>query len=266
MKFSDKVNSVHLQPQEIAVFFIAQAGFCIKTSSGKIIYIDPYLSDACERLFRFKRMIPAMVAAEDVEADFYLVTHHHADHLDPDSIPVVVKNQKTTFVIAPDCTFLLEELQVPTDRYHVLQEGEQVAFKDIIIRAIYADHGDLAPQALGYLIEIEGIKIYHAGDTAFRPGEIMASLNSRVDIMIAPINGQYGNMNAAEAWQLALEVKPKVVIPCHFWMFLEHVSDHGVGDPATFLKVASQLPADIIAKVMAPGEYFIFSQTGKALY
>lgn len=266
MKFSDKIKSVHPKPHQIALFFIAQAGFCIKTSSGKTIFIDPYLSDACERLFGFKRMIPAVISAEEVDADLYLITHHHADHLDPDTMPVVVKNAKTVFVIAPDCKFLMDELNVPAARYHVLREGDEANVSGVSIRAIYADHGELAPEALGYLIEIEGVTIYHAGDTAYRPVEIMASLNSTVDIMIAPINGQYGNMNAAEACRLALDVNPKIIIPSHYWMFLEHVSENGAGDPATFMKEASTLPKSVKAKVMAPGEHLMYSLTETFVY
>lgn len=260
MKFLEKIRSVQPKTGEIALFFIAQAGFCVKTSSGKLIFIDPYLSDACERLFGFKRMIPSVINAEDVDTDLYLITHHHADHLDPDTIPIIVGNQKTVFVTAPDCEFLLKELHVSSDRYHILKEGDQMNWENISITAIYADHGELAPDAIGYLIEVDGIKLYHAGDTALRPDEILTSLNTTPDIMIVPINGQYGNMNAAEACELASLVKPEVVIPSHFWMFLEHVSENGAGDPATFLKDCGNLPEGIQARVMAPGEHFVYAR------
>ena len=88
----------------------------------------------------------------------------------------------------------------------------------------------------------------------------MASLNSPVDIMIAPINGQYGNLNAREVCALAGKIKPKVVIASHFWMFLQHVGEKGAGDPSTFLKEAESLPVDIKALVMAPGESFKHSK------
>ena len=195
-----------------------------------------------------------MLTPEEVDADLYLVTHHHADHLDPDTIPVIAKSPKTIFVVAPDCRLFLNELGVPKNRYTVLGEGEEWQSEEIKVRAIFADHGELAPDAQGFLIEVEGIKIYHTGDTAFRPEEIISSLRTEVDIMIAPINGQYGNMTALEACKLASLIKPKILIPCHFWMFLEHVSERGKGDPATFLKQVAKLSNDIEGIVMAPGE------------
>ena len=138
----------------------------------------------------------------------------------------------------------------------LLKLNEEWNGKGISIKAIYADHGDLAPDAVGMLIDIEGIKIYHAGDTCFSPDKIKASLNSDVDIMIAPINGQYGNLNASEACMLAKAIIPKVIIASHFWMFLQHVSEGGIGDPTTFLKESEKLPKDMKAMVMAPGELF----------
>ncbi len=259
MDFHHKISSTIPSLGSITLFYIAQAGFCIKTSKGRTIMIDPYLSDACERLFHFKRMIPSLLTPEEVDADLYLVTHHHADHLDPDTIPVIAKSLKTIFVVAPDCRSFLNELEVPKNRYTVLGEGEEWQSEEIKVRAIFADHGELAPDAQGFLIEVEGIKIYHAGDTAFRPEEIISSLRTEVDIMIAPINGQYGNMTALEACKLASLIKPKILIPCHFWMFLEHVSERGKGDPATFLKEVAKLSNDIKGIVMAPGEQLEYS-------
>ena len=49
-----------------------------------------------------------------------------------------------------------------------------------------------------------------------------------IDIMIAPINGAYGNLNEAECAQLANEVKPKLTIPAHYGMFARHGGDPGL--------------------------------------
>lgn len=259
MSLQKKIDETVMQAGELALFYLAQAGFCVKTSGGKRIFIDPYLSDACERLFGFKRMIPAPINAEELSADLYLITHHHADHLDPDAMPLIVKKTGTHFIIAPDCVAFFEEHAVSKDRYTVIREGETITWNDMNIRAIYADHGELAPEAIGYLIEVDGIRLYHAGDTAFRPKEIKTSLGVPIDVMIAPINGTYGNMIAEEALRLAVELTPSLVIPCHFWMFLEHVVPGGVGDPATFLREAPKLAPGIHCRVMAPGEHITYS-------
>lgn len=260
MRIAKKIDDIKVDKGEIALFYLAQAGFCIKASGNKVIVIDAYLSDSCERLFNFKRMIPSVITPEEVDADLWLSTHSHADHLDPDALPVIAKNIRTFFVGSPDCEELYRQNSIPKERYCVLKLDEEWNGKGISIKAVYADHGYLAPDAIGMLIDIEGIKIYHSGDTCFSPEKIMASLNSDVDILIVPINGQYGNLNASEACRLAMLIKPKVVIPCHFWMFLEHVGERGIGDPAAFLKEAEYFPKSMKAMVMAPGELFKYSK------
>jgi len=260
MRLAERIRSTKVNKSEVALFYLAQAGFCIKTVDN-IIIIDAYLSDACERLFNFKRMIPSVIKPEELDADLYLSTHEHADHLDPDSLPVIAKNKKTIFLGSPDCEELYKQNGILKDRYIILKEGEQWETDGIKIRAVYADHGDLSPLGVGLLIDIEGIKIYHTGDTRFKPNEIVASLNTEVDIMMAPINGRFENMNAEEACRLSLLLKPKILIPIHFWMFVEHASLEGKGDPATFLEESATFPKEIKAMVMAPGELFKYPLT-----
>lgn len=261
MTLQERIKETKVNKNEVALFYLAQAGFCIKTHENKRIIIDAYLSDACERLFNFKRMIPSVIKAEELNADLYISTHEHADHLDPDSLPVISKNRKTYFIGSPDCEELYKDNNISKKRYTILKEGERWNTEGIKIKAVYADHGDLAPQANGILLDIQGIKIYHTGDTCFCPKKIKASLSSEVDIMIAPINGQFGNMNANETCKLANTIKPKILIAAHFWMFLEHVAEEGKGDPATFLKESANLPQPITGMVMAPGELFKYGKS-----
>jgi L-ascorbate 6-phosphate lactonase len=263
MRLIEKINSTQVGTYQIALFYLGQAGFCIKTSDNRLIVIDAYLSDACERMFGFKRMIPPVLLVEEIDTDLYLSTHSHADHLDPDALPLVAKNERTFFIGSPDCEEIYKLNNIPKGRYKILKEGEEWKTKGIRIKAVFADHGDLAPDAVGLMIEIEGIKIYHTGDTCFSPDKIRTSLNTDVDIMIAPINGQYGNMNAAEACALSAVITPKIVIASHFWMFLQHVCEEGKGDPSTFLRESASLPSEIRAMVMAPGELLMYSKKGK---
>ncbi|MCO5239592.1 MAG: MBL fold metallo-hydrolase [Chitinophagaceae bacterium] len=256
----DKINNTLLQNGELALFYLGQAGFAIKAASGKLIIIDAYLSDAAERMFGFKRMIPPVIEASACNADFWLSTHSHIDHLDLDILPVIARNSKTTFVGAPDCKVHYDESGIAPERCVILEKGEAWNTGELLITAVYADHGELAPEAVGFLIEISGIKIYHAGDTCYCPAEILPCLPLDIDVMLAPINGQFGNMNAIEACRLAALVKPRIVIATHFWMFLEHVAEGGLGDPATFLIEAKKLPHEIHARVMAPGEMLMIKK------
>lgn len=260
MLLIDKLNNITPTEGELAVFYLGQAGFAIKTSKNRLLIIDAYLSDAAERMFGFKRMIPAIIDATSCNADWWLSTHSHIDHLDIDTLPIVAQNTNAIFIGAPDCEVHYDEAGISLERCVILAEGQRWTSDEVSILAVYADHGELAPEAIGFLIEMEGLTIYHTGDTSFCPEKILPYLPPKIDLLLAPINGQFGNMCATEACQLASIIKPRIVVATHFWMFLEHVSENGTGDPATFLNEAKKTLPAIDAKVMAPGEILLISK------
>lgn len=249
---AQRIRDTEVAPGSLALWYLAQAGFCLKTSRGTRVYLDPYLSDCCFRMFGFKRMIPAVLAPEEVEADLLISTHAHADHLDSDALEAIARHPATRFVGAADCESVYRERGVAADRCSLLRPGEALSVHDVTVRATYADHGELAPEAIGVVIDAEGLRVYDVGDSALRPEEIIPSLGGAVDVMIAPINGAFGNLDAAEACRLGALVRPRLLIASHFWMFVEHG-----GDPARFLQEAGGLPEGVTALVMAPGEQII---------
>jgi len=70
-----------------------------------------------------------------------------------------------------------------------------------------------------------------------------------IDILVVPINGEYGNMNGLEAAELAKVCKPKVVIPSHFWTFVRHG-----GEPYLFDREMRIEVPDVPAYFMCQGE------------
>ncbi|MDO4586769.1 MAG: MBL fold metallo-hydrolase [Planctomycetia bacterium] len=261
-KLIDEMRATKVAAGELAIFYLGQAGFWFKTSNDKNIVIDPYLSDAAERLFGFKRMNPPVIDPNDLDVDYFIATHSHIDHLDTDTLPDVVAKQSVRFIGAPDCEEEFRKQGLSSDRFTILAEGQSCSFDSLSVRAVYADHGELAPDAVGMLIDVDGFTIYQCGDTAYQPERILASLQTTPDIMIAPINGAFGNLNALEACRLAEEIHPRLLIACHFWTFLEHVGENGLGDPSVFLNEAKKLPNDIQAIVLPSGRSVIFKTKG----
>ena len=79
-----------------------------------------------------------------------------------------------------------------------MDEGQSLTLGSVEISAVYADHGELAPDALGMVLNFGGIKVYHTGDTAYRPDEFAPAIKMRPDVLIPCINGAFGNMDAEE--------------------------------------------------------------------
>jgi len=257
MRLAQRIRGTEVREGGVALFYLAQAGFALKTSRGTVAYLDPYFSDCCERCFGFRRMIPALLTPDELAPEVVVSTHSHFDHLDIDALPLLARNEGTHFVGSPDCAEFYAEAGLTPDRHTILAEGESTRVADLSVRAVYADHGDLAPDAIGVVIETEGLRVYDVGDSAYRPERIVTSLGGPVDVMIAPINGAFGNLDAEEACRLAEAIGPSLLIASHFWMFVEHG-----GDPARFLSAAEALAPRTQAVVLAPGETVVI---GKAV-
>ena len=99
------------------------------------------------------------------------------------------------------------------------------------------------------MLTVDGITVYHTGDTGLTPDGILPTLDRPVDVMIAPINGAFGNLDARQACELAALVRPRMLIGCHVGMFVEQG-----GDPALFLTLAARELPEIQSLVMAPGD------------
>ena len=130
-----------------------------------------------------------------------------------------------------------------------MKEGDLFKNNDIIVKALPCDHGSETPDAVGLLINIEGKRIYIAGDTCFREDYFSNPELDSLDVLIMPINGAFGNLNEAEGARTAKIINPKLTIPCHYWNFAEHG-----GNPNLFAKEMDKKYSELQYVLMRPGE------------
>ncbi len=244
------------QPGELAIIWLSQAGFAFKAASGAVVYVDPYFTDVVEEIYGFKRMMACPIVPEDVSADLLVCTHEHLDHMDSKALPVLAKCPRIRFAGPIECARAFEKADVPEERRILLAEETEVALPGVRVFGVGADHGDLAPDAIGVVLDFDGIRVYHTGDTAYRPERFRRAIELSPDVLLPCINGRYGNMNAEEAARLAGDVSPQLVIATHFWMFVEHG-----GDPAAFLDYCGRYAPETKAVVMKPGETLVFRKS-----
>ncbi|MBR1579617.1 MAG: MBL fold metallo-hydrolase [Selenomonadaceae bacterium] len=213
------------------LFSVGQAGYVIKSFSGQIMGVDLYLSDCVERFeghVGFKRLLPKILSPSDIEFDLIVCTHAHLDHFDVDSVPMMLANGRTRLLCSLECRGLIDRLGL---WYHEEQicfvaPGDCVEFGDFRLRFVDCDHGESAPDAVGVIVFVDGKSIYEVGDTCLRTDRLN-NIPDDLDVLIAPINGAFGNMNEAECVELAELLRPGITIPCHYGMFAAHHGDVG---------------------------------------
>ncbi len=250
------IRQLTVQPGSLALIWLAQAGFVFKTPAAKIIYVDPYLTDSVQRLLPeyglgFKRLTPSLIEPQEVEADYVISTHSHQDHLDVDALPIMARNPRACFIGAPDCRAAYLDAGLPDSRFAILHQDETLDLPGFQLTGVYADHGSLAPDALGLWFNFDGLRVWVVGDTAYRPERWGAQFAQNPDLLIPPINGAFGNLNEVEAARLAGDAHARWTLPCHFWMFPLHQ-----GNPLRFLEACQQHAPETKPLLLTPGEVY----------
>ncbi len=252
--FALKVAAHTVQKGEVTVFSMGQAGYLIKTASGKLIGLDMYLTDCVERLCNFRRISAKMLAPDELHFDYLLVSHEHPDHFDVDAMPILMANPYTQTITSVCGKKLADSLGIKKNVIE-LKRGDVYETPDFTVRAVYCNHGELAPYALGFILEIDGFKLYYAGDTCFSPEQVAPFREEHFDLMMAPLNGAFGNLNEEECAKYAAIVQPKLTLPCHFWTFIEHG-----GDPRKFIEAMEKEAPDQKYLFLTQGEYVTLSK------
>jgi len=251
---AQEIAAVKVPEGAAALWWLGQAGFAFKAHDDMVIYVDPYLSNAVERVAGFKRLTLAPIDAEDVRADWVLSSHNHIDHLDTDSLPPIARlNPDCRFAGPMSCRANFDNCGIEPHRQMLLEHGGEYDLGLVRLGAVRADHGDLAPDALSFSLDFGEVRIVFTGDTALRMDWIEPLLTPAPDGLISCINGAYGNLNAAEAVQLTAKAQPRLTVPCHFWMFKEHHTAPG-GDPHSFCQSCEQLCPEVKVGLFTPGE------------
>ncbi len=254
MSLFSEIQEIELAEGQVAVAWLGQSGYLLKLNAGKYVVIDPYLTNVCGEKYgiMFTRLMASPITPQELDAltlSAYLITHHHEDHYDPYAIDMLL-DDSYAFYTTPTTTACMTEMGVRADRCRIVNSGSTYQLSDFTIHAVFADHGELAPDAVGFVIEAAGKVIYHMGDTCFREQEFM-ELGSRfsIDLLIPPINGKYGNMNEAEALRVVELLHPKYVSPSHFWM----LPANSGGDVLYFMEEASRRTPDSKVLLGQPG-------------
>ena len=169
----------------------------IKINREKVIYIDPFKIDN-----------------EYHDADIVFITHSHFDHYSEEDIDKIIK-ENTKLIVTEDLEQKVLE-KVKKENVISIQPEKNYLVDGINFETIpaYNTNKQFHPKSnnwVGYVIELNGVKYYFAGDTD------ITEENKKVkcDVAFVPVGGTY-TMTAKEAAELVNIIKPKIAVPIHY--------------------------------------------------
>lgn len=148
-------------------------------------------------------------------ADIILVSHDHRDHCSPEDIKKVQKADTIIITTSAAAANLQGDVRAVTPGDSLMVAGIQIetvpAYNVNKFRSPGVPFHPKESQMLGFIIAIDGERIYHAGDTDVIP----EMTDIKADIAMLPVSGQYA-MTPEEAVEAARIINPKVAVPMHY--------------------------------------------------
>jgi len=231
---------------EVAIWWLGQSGYAIKTASI-LFYIDLYLSEHLSAKYAHTekphiRMTAAPIRGNEITgAEWIFASHKHSDHLDPETLPLLFEASPQAKLILP--ASLIDhalKLGLPRDRLIPTRGDETFQLGAMTVHSLPSAHPGLHYSEqdgypfLGFVFQVDGLTMYHSGDTLAYDGLAERLRRYQPDIVFLPINGTDArrdalhvppNMNAEEAVTLARQVRARLLIPHHYDMFTFNTAD-----------------------------------------
>jgi L-ascorbate 6-phosphate lactonase len=271
----DDITNAVVPPGTVALWYLGQMGFVFK-GAGTIIYIDPYLVESWATLpdtdtkVSRRRFSPPFAGDQVRHAQVVLGTHNHSDHINTQTLTgISVGSPAAHFVVPQPHVGVLTSAGIAADRVTGARALETLKLGNFTVDPIPAAHVTLEQDAggnymaLGYILHIDGVTIFHAGDTVEYPGLIDILSKQPIDICILPINGRdalrtnkniIGNLNFREAADVGAAIGAKLIIPGHYDLF-----PHNSENPAFFTDYLYRAYPAQPHKIMCPGERVLYT-------
>lgn len=236
-----------MEPQ---ITWLCQGGFLFECGGLRIV-ADPYMSDVLAAR-GFGRMVPPPIPCGELNPDWVAFTHDHIDHFDETTVSEICRAYPRCKFAGPESARAHFGKLGFSNEFFTLKPGEKFAFSENASAVpTSAFHSD--PHAIGLLFDLRGKLAWLSGDTLSDPSlaESVDKLagGKKISAAMICINGKLGNMNAEEAAETVLRLRPELAVPMHFGLFAGNTAD-----PAPFAEKLAK--AAVKCLVATPGKPF----------
>ncbi|HEX4427555.1 MAG TPA: MBL fold metallo-hydrolase [Terriglobales bacterium] len=260
METDQQIRECQVSPGHIALWWLGQASFILKSPQGVTIAIDPYLTNSCKETagaspLDVDRLFPSPIFPERLKVSAIALTHSHQDHCDPQTINGYRSaGGRGPYVATGETKDKLAALGVPEEEILLTWPNKEHRIGDVRLKATFAiPYGGDDLTHVGYLVFVDdGPGVYFTGDTDYH--DLLGYVGDyKPEIMVTVINGAFHNLGPNEAAKLTAKINPKIVIPCHYDLFADNSLD-----PRLFRTCLHALGLADRYRVLEHGQTFIF--------
>lgn len=140
--------------------------------------------------------------------DLVIYTHGHGDHYSKATALALFKGSGPYIAIDPALAGDLKN-DIPGEKLGATESGRTFSAGDITLDALEGKH--IGPIML-FRVTIDGIRIFHGGDSGYVPLGSMAS-----HIAFVPTGVPSPTCSPEYAFQMVADVKPQIAVPFHGW-------------------------------------------------
>ena len=223
----------------VGIHWFEQNSYALKDSVGTVVQIDPYFP-AERPAERYIHSQPPLVESE-LPTNAVLLTHAHGDHTSSETIARIHAAWPEVRYVGPEESIdqILKETDVDVEHMIPIHAGESALLGDIVVQAFYSKPPDGDPAVgieppgvthLGYVIEMEGIKLYNSGDainTFADHAEMIApiaALEPDIGFLTThPTEGEFPFFEGSVL--LAQKLGLRTVVPSHYSCFVKRDYD-----------------------------------------
>ena len=231
--------ALEVPPGSVGIHWFEQNAYAFKDACSRVVLVDPYFP-AHRPAERFIRSTPPVIESE-LPTHYVLLTHAHGDHTHSETIARVRTSWPEATYLGPreSIAQILRDTAVGPDHTKVIAAGESIILESLVVHAFHSKPPTGDPEAgidppkvthLGYVLEMEGIRLYVTGDAINTLADHddwlapIAALKPEVGFLTThPTEGEFPFFE--DSVRLAQTLGLRTAVPSHYECFVKRTFD-----------------------------------------